>query len=180
VAVQTKAPHVKIVFGSVPYGCPVHRIIDKVGTSEYRKASKTSKAVFKGAKYLLLRNWSNIRRRKDQQHLEELLHLNKVINAVLILKDKLKHTWAYRSQAWTDKAIDEWCAPAKAANHPAVRKFAKTIERYRHGILNHCEYPIHSGRLEGVNNKVKVIKRRAYSFHHFRYSSLNVIQAFTD
>jgi len=180
VAVRTKVPHVKIVFDLFHVVAQFSRIIDKVRNSEYRKASKANQAVFKGAKYLLLRNRGNIRRPKDRRHLEELLRVNKVINAVLILKDKLKHIWTYRSRTWADKAIDEWCCLARAVNHPAVRKFATTLERYRYGILNHCEYPIHTGRLEGVNNKIKVIKRRAYGFHDLRYFSLKIIQAFTN
>jgi transposase len=180
VAVRTKVPHVKIVFDLFHVVAQFSRIIDKVRNSEYRKASQANKEVFKGAKYLLLRNRTTIRRFKDRQHLEELLRLNKVINAVLILKDKLKHIWTYRSRTWADKAIDEWCALARAVNHPAVKKFAKTLCRYRYGILNHCEYPIHTGRLEGVNNKIKVIKRRAYGFHDLRYFSLKIIQAFAN
>ena len=35
-------------------------------------------------------------------------------------------------------------------------------------ILIHCEYPIHTKKLEGVNNKIKIIKREAYGFHDMR------------
>ena len=45
-------------------------------------------------------------------------------------------------------------------------------------ILNHCDYPIHTGKLEGVNNKIKVIKRKAYGFHDLRYFTLKIYQAF--
>ncbi len=170
----------KIVFDLFHVVAQFSRIVDKVRNSEYRKASQANKAVFKGAKYLLLRNRANIRRLKDRQHLEELLRLNKVINVVLVLKDKLKPIWTYRSRRWADEAISEWCALARAVNHPAVKKFAKTLCRYRYGILNHCDYPIHTGRLEGVNNKIKVIKQKAYGFHDLRYFSLKVIQAFAN
>ncbi len=98
-AIRTKVPHVKIVFDLFHVVSQFNRIIDKVRNSEYRKASKANKEVFKGTKYLLLKNRVNIRKPKDRQHLEELLRLNKVINTVLILKDKLKHIWTYRS--WT-------------------------------------------------------------------------------
>lgn len=179
-AVQTKVPHVKIVFDLFHVVAQFHRIIDKVRHSEYRKASQANKEVFKGAKYLLLRNRTNIRRFKDRRHLEELLRLNKVINMVLILKDKLKHIWTYRSRTWAEKALEEWCALARAVKHPDVIKFAKTLCRYRYGILNHCDYPIHTGKLEGVNNKIKVIKRKAYGFHDLRYFSLKIIQAFAN
>lgn len=179
-AVQQKVPHVQIVFDLFHVVAQFNRVIDKVRNTEYRKASNTNKDVFKGAKYLLLKNRSNIRRHKDRKQLEELLKLNKVINAILILKDKLKHIWSYRSRTWADKAIDEWCALARALGHSAVTKFAKTLCRYRYGILNHCDYPIHTGKLEGVNNKIKVIKRKAYGYHDLRYFSLKIIQAFSN
>ncbi len=179
-AVQKKVPHVKIVFDLFHVVAQFSKVIDQVRNSEYRKASQENKAVFKGAKYLLLKNRSNIRRKKDRQQLKELLKLNEIINSVLILKEKLKHIWSYRSRTWANKALNEWCALARALNHRAVSKFAQTLERYRYGILNHCEYAIHTGKLEGVNNKIKVIKRKAYGFHDLHYFSLKIFQAFAN
>jgi len=179
-AVQKKVPQVKIVFDLFHVVAQFSRVIDQVRNSEYRKASQENKEVFRGAKYLLLKNRSNVRRKKDRQQLKELLKLNEVINTVLILKDKLKHIWSYRSRTWANNALNEWCALARALKNPAVTKFAKMLDRYRYGILNHCDYPIHTGKLEGVNNKIKVIKRKAYGFHDLRYFSLKIFQAFAN
>jgi hypothetical protein len=46
--------------------------------------------------------------------------LNRVINAILILKDKLQYMGSYQSRTRVNKAIDEWCALARAMNHPEV------------------------------------------------------------
>ena len=99
---------------------------------------------------------------------------------MLILRDKLKHIWTYKSRSWANKAIDDWRALAQTIDYPQVRTFAKMLNRYRYGILNHCDYPIHTGKLEGVNNKIKVIKRKAYGYHDVRYFSLKIIQAFAN
>ena len=179
-AIQKKVPHVKIVFDLFHVVAQFSRVIDKVRNAEYRKASKENKEVFKGARYLLLKNRSNVRRTKDREQLKQLLELNEVINTVLILKDKLKHIWSYKSRTWATKAIEEWRALARCTEHPSVQKFADTLEQYSYGILNHCDYPIHTGKLEGVNNKIKVIKRKAYGYHDLRYFSLKIIQAFTN
>ena len=88
--------------------------------SEYQNASKENKEIFKGTKYLLIKNQGNICKPKDRMHLEELVRLNKVINKVLILKDKLKHIWTYLSRTWAEKAIEEWCELAQAVDHPEV------------------------------------------------------------
>jgi transposase len=52
------------------------------------------------------------------------------------------------------------------------------LENYSYGILNHCEYPIGTSRLEGCNNEIKVIKRQAYGYHDVRYFALKIIEAF--
>ena len=171
-AIQSKVPHVKIVFDLFHVVSQFNKVIDKVRNSEYRKASQDNKDIFKGTKYLLLKNRRNIRKPKDREHLEELLQ------TVMILKNKLKHIWSYRSRTWAEKALEELCVLAQAVDHPEVTRFVKTLRRYQYGILNHCEYPIHTGKLEGVNNKIKVIKRKAYGFHDLRYFSLKIIQAF--
>jgi transposase len=179
-AVREKVPHVAIVFDLFHVVAQFNRVIDQVRNSEYKKACKAHKAIIKGSKYLLLKNRPNIRRLTDRKHLEQLLKLNKPICIVMILKEKLKHLWSYTSRTWANKAIDQWCALARTVGHPAVTKFAKTIERHRYGILNHCDYSIHTGKLEGVNNKIKVIKRKAYGYHDTRYFSLKIIQAFSN
>jgi len=141
-------------------------------------ASKENKSVFKGAKYLLLKNRNNVRLKRHRQQLKQLLELNEVINTVMILKDQLKHIWSYRSVTWAQKAIDNWCALAQSLNIRVLNNFCKMLNRHRDGILNHCEYPIHTGKLEGVNNKIKVIKRKAHGFHDLRYFTLKIYQAF--
>ena len=155
-----------------------NRVIDKVRNSEYRKASEENKAVFKGAKYLLLKNRKNIRLKTQREQLKQLLQLNEVINTTMILKEQLKHIWSYRSRSWVGKAINHWCDLANSINNRSLSRFAKMLNRYRYGILNHCDYPIHTGKLEGVNNKIKVIKRKAYGFHDLRYFTLKIYQAF--
>jgi len=71
VAGRTKVPHVKRVFDPLHVVAQFSRVIDKVRNGEYRKTSKANEAVFKDAKYLLLRNRGNIHILKDRQCLEE-------------------------------------------------------------------------------------------------------------
>ena len=46
------------------------------------------------------------------------------------------------------------------------------------GIVNHARYPIHTGTLEGVHNRIKVIKRQAYGFRDNQYFILKAKAAF--
>jgi len=179
-AVTDKLPRAKIVFDLFHVVANFNQVIDKVRNSEYRKASKNDKAVYIGAKYLLLKNRKNVRRQSHRQQLKELLALNQVINTMMILKEKLKHIWTYRSRTWATKALDQWCDLARSLENRSVNTFVRMLQRYRYGIINHCDYPIHTGKLEGVNNKIKVIKRKAYGFHDLRYFTLKIYQAFAN
>lgn len=177
-AVREQVPQVKIVFDLFHVVCAFNGVIDKVRVAERKKAGKTEQDVYKGARYLLLANRRNIHSSKARDHLQRLLEINETISKVMILKDCLKRIWDYRSRGWAQKRLNEWCALARTVDHPDVGKFADMLERRAYGILNHCDYPIHTSKLEGVNNKIKVIKRKAYGFHDDRYFSLKVIQAF--
>lgn len=178
-AVQDRVPHVKIVFDLFHVVKEFNKVIDRVRIDEYNKASESDKKVIKGSKYLLLKNPENIRMIEDKEHLNRLLELNETISKVMILKDKLKLIWECDSSKEAKRQINEWCALAESVHHPSVNKFVNRIRRYEYGILNHCDYPIHTSILEGVNNKIKVIKRKSYGFHDERYFSLKVIQAFS-
>ena len=46
------------------------------------------------------------------------------------------------------------------------------------GIINHCRYPLHTGLLEGINNKIKVLKRMAYGYRDDAYFFLKIRAAF--
>jgi len=119
--VRHKLPDAKIVFDLFHVMAGFSRVIDKVRMHEYRHASEADKAVFKGAKYLLLKNSKNIRSKSQREQLNQLLELNETINKVLILKDKLRHIWSYRSRTWAAKALDSWCALAKRQRQPLCR-----------------------------------------------------------
>jgi len=45
-------------------------------------------------------------------------------------------------------------------------------------VISHCRYPLHTGILEGINNKIKVIKRMAYGYRDDAYFFLKIRAAF--
>ena len=115
---------------------------------------------------------------EQQVRLHEILAMNQRLNTLYWLKDLLKHIWDYQRPAWAEKVLEQWCQVARQDGHPALVRFAGRLTRYQYGILNHCRHPIHTSRIEGVNNKIKVIKRNAYGFHDLEYFGLKIQQAF--
>jgi len=175
-SVKAAVPDAKIVFDLYHVVASFNKVIDKVRLSELRKASKEQKDVYRGAKFLLLKR--QIHRKEHREHLNTLLGLNETLLKMVLLRDQLPGIWGYRYRRCAAKALDDWCGQALTIGHPAVTGFVRMLQRHRQGILNHCKYPINTSKLEGINNKIKVIKRNAYGYHDERYFALKVKQAF--
>lgn len=177
-AVERACPDAALVYDFfhvvAKYG---REVVDAVRISEARKQDEAGRKLIKGSRYLLLKNAPNLLR-SQRKSLRELLAANKNLSTVYVLKDQLKRIWEYRHPAWARKALDQWCALAHASGIPELATFARNLCRHEKGIVNHCRYPIHTGRLEGINNKIKVIKRQAYGFRDDTYFILKIMGAF--
>lgn len=176
-AVKECCPHTAIVFDQFHVISAFSRVINTIRNIEYRKAAKEGKEVIKGSKYLLLKNRENISQ-DERPRLKALLKLNEALSITYILKDYLKKLWQYKYMKCAEAFLQHWCDMATVSNIRPLIAFARTLKRYAYGIINHCRYPIHTSRLEGINNKIKVIKRKAYGFHDIEYFSLIIKNAF--
>ncbi len=175
--VKHHIPDAKIVFDFFHVVQAFGRVIDEVRRQEYAKATDQEKEILKGSKYLLLKNEENL---KDSQkeHLEKVLELNSTLSTLYILKDYLKLVYFYSDRDIVKETLDQWCQMAETLDNATVNAFVRKLRNHEYGILEHADYPIGTSILEGVNNKIKVIKRKAYGFHDMDYFTLKVKQAF--
>ena len=67
-----------------------------------------------------------------------------------------------------------WVKQAKESKVQQLLKMANTIMAYRTGILAWYDCHISTGKVEGINNKIKVMKRCAYGFRDERYFKLRL------
>lgn len=177
-AVEKACPHAALVYDLFHVVAKYSReVVDVVRLAEAKKQDESGRKLIKGSRYLLLKNAPNLLG-SQRKTLRELLEANQALNTVYVLKDQLKRIWEYKHPAWARKALDQWCALAHASGIPALAAFARSLCRHEKGIVNHCRYPIHTGRLEGINNKIKVIKRQAYGFRDDAYFILKIKGAF--
>ncbi len=160
-AIQSRAPQAAIVFDKFHVISNYSKVIDKVRVEEFKKAEAEDKPVLRGSRYLFLKNQENL---SPEQlcRLEELRSLNQNLNTVYVLKDDLKRLWDCERRNEAALLLAQWTQAAEESGIQPLMKFTKTLNRYAYGLLNHCDHPINNGRLEGLNNKIKVIKRRCY------------------
>jgi len=179
--VRERCPEAEIVWDLfhvvAKYG---REVIDRTRVDEANRLRQDPQArkVVKGARWLLLRNKNNVTKAQDRVRLRELLAANEQLAAVYVLKDDLKHLWDYKYPGAARRFWRQWYDRAKESGIEPLIKFAKALEGRLEGILAHCRYPLHTSVIEGINNKIKVIKRMAYGFRDDEYFFLRIRAAF--
>lgn len=154
-------------------------VIDRVRVDEANRLrdDKPARRVVKTSRWLLLRNRENVP--PDQiVKLDELLAANRALLTVYLLKDDLKQLWRYRSEAWARRFWKSWKRRALRSGLEPLKVFVRRLEPYLPGILAHCRWPLGTNLVEGINNKIKVIKRMAYGYRDDAYFFLKIRAAF--
>ena len=62
----------------------------------------------------------------------------------------------------TKEPINNWISESKKSKLHCFHKFTKTLEHHKKKIINYFKDRQNSGFVEGINNKIKVTKRRCY------------------
>ena len=189
-AVRTACPNAAIVYDLFhAVARYATEVLDRVRVDEtnrlqrpqrhhYRAQAEAARRVIKGARWLLLRNREHLRRHTDRVRLRELLAANQALFIAYVLKDDLKQLWRYRYRGVARRAWQDWYARAMASGLTPLMRFARWLNFSAEYIINHARYPLHTGLLEGMNNKIKVLKRMAYGYRDHEYFFLKLRAAF--
>ena len=132
--------------------------------------------VIKGAHYPLLKNQENLTH-TQQEKLDQVYEACPALRMAHRLKECLRHIFEYPSTK--EKAIQrlhKWSHIAEKEH--LFPKFRKTLSNWMDKIANYFQHRTTSAMVEGINNKIKLIKRRAFGFRNFGNFRLRVIAAF--
>jgi transposase len=106
----------------------------------------------------------------ENKRLENLFKLEPALKECYDLREDLYEIFELAIlKEEAKKKIDEWCKRAEAYKTKGFNPFTSFIETYRkyeENILNYFTHRISSGPVEGLNNKIKVIKRRGFGFRN--------------
>lgn len=179
--VRAQCPQAQVVYDLfhvvAKYG---REVIDRVRVDEANRlrANRPARKLIKGARWLLLRNADHLNNPREQVRLRELLDANRALATVYVLKDDLKQLWRYRYVGAARRCWRQWCSRAMHSRIEPLKHFARNLRQRIGGVLAHCNFPLHTSLLEGINNKIKVIKRMAYGFRDDAYFFLKIRAAF--
>src|ERR1035437_3084648 len=153
-----------------------HRIKYAKVDAETRVNSGQSESGSPPVKYTLLARHENLSL-EGKRSLTLLLAANKRLNTAYVLKESFGQLWDYEREGWARRFFENWRASLKWQRLAPYEKFAEMIDRHWDGIAAYCkpENKVSLGFVEGLNNKIRVIQRRAYGLRDQEYLRLKVL-----
>jgi transposase len=173
---RANAPQAAILFDKFHVLRHLGEALDRVRKAEYARLEGNKRHFIKGQKYALLSHPQNLTG-TARQNLRLLLAANKRLNTAYVLKESFAQLWDYNSETWARKFFNNWRAQLKWQRLKPYEYFADMIERHWDGIAAYCkpENKVALGFVEGLNNKIRVIQRRAYGLRDEKYLRLKVL-----
>jgi transposase len=170
------APQAEIVFDKFHILRHLNDALDEVRRAEYARLQGDKRRFIKGNRYTLLSNRDNLTL-EGKQALKTLLAANKRLNTAYLLKESFGQLWSYEREGWARRFFENWRASLKWQRLKPYEKFAEMIERHWDGIAAYCrpENKVSLGFVEGLNNKIRAIQRRAYGLRDEEYLRLKIL-----
>jgi transposase len=172
-SIKMHLPNISIIYDRFHVSKLLNDTLDKIRRTEYAKCKDKGLQVLKGQRFLLLRNFVDL---EDEQKssLQHLLEINKSLAIGHSMKEQFRAFWSYRSKAEAARFFCWWVIQAIESGVQQLARTARTLLHHYEGLLSYFEHGIDNGKAEGINNKIKVLKRQAYGYRDQEYFKLRL------
>ena len=174
-AVRKAIPQAEIICDRFHIIKLLNKKLDKLRINLYQCLDQAKQERFKSIRFLLFKD-----RRKllpwEKRLMKEYLQFSLEMKEIYWLTQSFRRILfgLEKNRQAVSNALLAWCD--KARKH--LGKFVKTLETWWEEVLNACLFSESNGRAEGVNNKIKLIKRRAYGFRNRLNFRHHILAAF--
>ena len=135
--------------------------------------SRQGKVISKGS--TLFNKEEGTRKEGYEKKYDELLKENELLFTADIVKEKLRVAYKRDSEYEMANDIVEIIDICNATDNKHFKWFARLLSNHFDGIISHATYKISSGKIEGINNKIKTLRRQRYGYPDDEYFFLKLI-----
>lgn len=172
-SVSKYLPHVAIVFDRFHVTKVINGALDEIRKEQWKNCQEQGLNVAKGQRFLLLRNFQDLEL-SEKSIVEKLLEINRPLAIAHTLKEQFRAFWEQKNYQEGVSFLIMWCLEAKLSGIAPLIRAAQTFLKHGKGLLNYFLHKIDNGKAEGINNKIKVLKRQAYGFRDTQYFILKL------
>lgn len=143
--------------------------------SELPRGSELSRLTRGKYRFMFLKK-SSRRSEEERKHIEDVLAENKQFAKLEIIKERMQTFFQAQSvsEAWQIfSEMGDWIAQAGFWH---LKKWHDYLEAGWQTLKNYFEHRVTTSVSEGINNVIKVIKRKAYGYKNMEYFRLKIMQ----
>ena len=134
---------------------------------QVRRIERKTQPSLKGSRYVWLKNEANLSAGQSAT-LGTLAHTNLKTARAYRMRLAFQEVYAQPTRGWGELFLDRWIGWVKRSRLEPMKAVAKTIERYRDGILAWFDSRIANGLIEGINSIVQAAKAKARGYRSIR------------
>jgi transposase len=108
---------------------------------------------------------------------EDLIRQNKLLFTLDLIKEKLCEAYKMTDEPSMAGAITEIMDMCMATGNKHLLWFRRLLDNHFEGIIAHATYDISAGKIEGVNNRIKTLRRQGYGYPDDDYFFLKLFDA---
>jgi len=109
-----------------------------------------------------------------EERYDALLKENKLLFTLDLIKENLALAYSRKDEALMAKDIIGIMDMCEATGNPHLIWFKRLLGNHFEGIIAHATYDISAGKIEGINNKIKTLRRQAYGYPDDEYFFLKL------
>ncbi len=138
---------------------------------------KSHRSVIKGTRWLLLTAKEKLEKKPEKaDRLIQALEINRPLATVYYMKEDLRQVWSWSDKETAEWHLKSWIEMAQSSGITMLTKFARTLEKHFEGILAYFDFDcLSTGPLEGTNNKIKTMQRKAYGYRDMEFFKLKIM-----
>jgi transposase len=163
-AVRRYAPQAQIVFDRFHVARLANDAVTEVRREEVRRLDPPEARDVKGSRWLLLKRPEKLRP-EEAAKLSAIQRTNRSLYRAYLLKESFLDVFTATHRSDAEQRLREWLAWASRSKLRPFVKLARTVRRHRDGILAFIDTGLTNARLEGMNNKIRLLSHRAFGFH---------------
>jgi transposase len=155
----------------------LNEALGEVRKAVQRAADADTRAQLKGSRWVLVKDPAHLSA-EEQERLAVVLQASAELKTNYELKEDFRAIYALTDPDAARQRLGEWVEQACAVGHQALQSFVRTVENWWDEILSFFDSRGSNGFAEGVNNKIKLILRRAFGCPNFAHLRLRILVAF--
>ena len=110
-----------------------------------------------------------------EEKYDALLKENKLLFTLDLIKEKLSTAYAMTDEVQMMYAVSDIIDICKATGNKHLLWFGQLLDSHFEGIIAHATYKISAGKIEGINQKIKTLRRHGYGYPDDEYFFLKIM-----